>query len=225
MTRAEIPAAPLGSLANRVWYEFVRRLLWLWCLVCFRIRCDGREHVPETGGVLLLANHQSMLDPPLMGMVVPRAANYVARETLFKNKLFAVLLRSFHAIPIDRDGLGIGGLKETLRRLKRGEIVLLFPEGTRTPDGEMQPLKPGFSALVKRTGACIVPVGIEGSYGAWPRSQPLPLPHVVQIEIGAPIPAAEAGALDERELITLVEARLHACHAEARRKRALRLGE
>jgi len=223
MRRDLPPGGSSGTRAHRVWYEVVRAFLWLVGLVCFRVRCGGRENVPATGGVLILGNHQSLLDPPLMGMVIPREINYVARDTLFDNKLLAPFIRSVNAIPIDREGLGLAGLKETLRRLKRGEMVILFPEGTRTPNGEMQPLKPGFSALVKRTGACILPMAIEGSYQAWPRRQPIPLPNLIQIEIGKPIPAEEAGALDERDLIALVDKRIRECFAEARKKRALRM--
>lgn len=223
MRRDLAPGGSSNTPAHRVWYEFVRRCLWLIGLVFFRVRCSGREHVPPTGGVLILANHQSLLDPPLLGMCIPRELNYVARDTLFDNKWLAPVIRSVNAIPIDRDGLGLAGLKETLRRLKRGEIVILFPEGTRTPDGEIQPLKPGFSALVTRTGASILPMALDGSYQAWPRRQPLPLPNLVQIEIGPPISATEAGKLDDRELIALVDKRIRECFAEARRKRALRL--
>lgn len=223
MRRDLPPGGSSNTRAHRVWYEFVRYLLWLIGLLVFRVRCGGREHVPATGGVLILANHQSLLDPPLLGMVIPREINYVARDTLFDNKWLAPLIRSVNAIPIDRDGLGLAGLKETLRRLKRGEIVILFPEGTRTPDGEIQPLKPGFSALVTRTGACILPMALEGSYQAWPRRQPVPLPNLVQIEIGPPLSAAEAGKLDERQLIAEVDRRIRECFAEARRKRLLRL--
>lgn len=223
MSRNLPPGGSSGTRAHRVWYEFVRYLLWLIFLMCYRVRCGGRHRIPTTGGVLILANHQSLLDPPLFGMVIPREVNYVARDTLFDHKWLAPLIRSVNAIPIDRDGLGLAGLKETLRRLKRGEIVILFPEGTRTPDGEMQPLKPGFSALVTRTGASILPMAVEGSYQAWPRKQPVPLPNVIQIEVGPPITAEEASQLDERALITLVDERIRDCFAEARRKRALRL--
>lgn len=206
-------------LTSRLWYGLTRYLLWLFGLIFFRVRCHHRERIPATGGFLLLSNHQSFLDPPLCGMVVPRRINYLARETLFKNPLFGFLIRSFDAIPIDREGLGIGGLKETLRRLKRGEIVLLFPEGTRSPDGEIQPLKPGFSALVDRGGVPIVPMAIDGAHEAFPRKAKLPRPAVIHLVIGEPIACDDARKLDDRELVALVECRLRELHAEARRYR------
>lgn len=185
----------------------------------FRLRCTGRENIPASGGCLILSNHQSHLDPPLVGLVIPRRVNYVARSTLFKNRIFAAFIRSLDSIPIDREGLGLAGLKETMRRLKRGEMVLLFPEGTRTSDGEVQSLKPGFSAIVERCGVPILPVALDGAFQAWPRSAKLPRPGRVQIVIGRPITIDESRNLDDRGLVQLVEDRIRACHDEARRRR------
>ena len=171
---------------------------------------------------MLLSNHQSHLDPPFVGLIVPRRVNFVARNTLFKNRFFAWLINSLDAIPIDREGLGLSGLKETMRRLKRGEIVLLFPEGTRSPDGEMQPLRPGFSALVQRTGVPIVPVALDGAYQAWPRKAKFPRPGRIQIVVGEPISVETAKSLDDRALVALVDQRIRACFAEARAMRMAR---
>lgn len=203
----------------RAWYAGMRVVVGLVAFGMFRLRFFHRERFPKTGGFLLLSNHQSHLDPPLVGLGVPRRVNYLARDTLFKNKFFAWLIRSLDAIPIDREGLGLSGLKETMRRLKRGEIVLLFPEGTRSPDGELQPLKPGFSALVQRTGVPLVPVGIDGAFDAWPRKAKFPRPGKVCVVVGEPISAEEAKTLDDRALVALVDERLRACHAEARARR------
>lgn len=219
VARASAVSVSAPSLARRAWYGGMRLVVGAIALPYFRLRCSGREHLPKAGGCLLLANHQSHLDPPLTGLVVPRQISYVARETLFRNPILGALLRSLNAVPIDRDGLGLSGLKETMRRLKRGEIVLLFPEGTRTHDGEVGALRPGFSALVQRCGVPIVPVGIDGAFQAWPRSAKFPHPGRVQIAIGAPIPIEQTRDLDDRALVQLVEERLRACHAEARARR------
>ncbi len=208
------------SFASRAWYAMMRVVVGVFALGLFRLRCAHRERLPATGGYLLLSNHQSHLDPPLVGFVVPRRVNYVARDTLFKNRFFAWLINSLDAIPIDREGLGLAGLKETMRRLKRGEIVLLFPEGTRTPDGELQPLRPGFSALVQRTGVPIVPVALDGAYQAWPRKAKFPRPGRVQIVVGEPISVETAKSLDDRALVALVEERIRACLGEARELRS-----
>jgi 1-acyl-sn-glycerol-3-phosphate acyltransferase len=211
------------SFATRAWYAFMRMSAIGISLVFFRIRCHGRHNIPKTGGVLILSNHQSHLDPPLVGMVIPRRVNYVARDTLFKNKLFAALINSLDAIPIDREGLGISGLKETMRRLKRGEMVLLFPEGTRSSDGEVHALRPGFSALVQRTGVPILPVGLEGAYDCWPRKAMGPRPGSIHLVIGEPITAEVAKTMDDRGLVALVEQKIRECHERARalRRRAM----
>jgi 1-acyl-sn-glycerol-3-phosphate acyltransferase len=184
-------------------------------LPIFRIRTSGFEHFPKSGGVLVLSNHQSHLDPPLLGMMIPRQVRCVARRTLFDNKIFGGLIHSIGAIPLDRDGLGISGVKETLKALKSGEPVLLFPEGTRSKDGALQPLKPGFSALATRGNVPIVPMAIAGAYDAMPRGAKLPRPGRISIAMGEAISPAAIREVDERALITLVAERIAACFATA----------
>ena len=209
------------TLAQRVVYAVFRQLARLAGLLFFRLRCRGRHFIPRTGGVLVCANHQSVLDPVLVGLACNRRLNYLARRTLFRSRLFGAFIRFLDAIPIDREGLGIEGLRETLRRLRRGEMVLIFPEGTRTPDGELQPLKPGFFAVARRSGAALLPVAIDGAYQAWPRSRRLPLPTRVTVEFGAPIAADQVATLPQDVLLALLTERLEDCHAKAR---ACRLG-
>ncbi len=124
----------------------------------------------------MLPNHQSHLDPPLVGMACRRHMNYLARETLFDFAPFAWLIRSINAIPIDREGFGIAGIKESLRRLKRGEMVLIFPEGTRTPDGQVKQFRPGFTSLAVRSRSAILPVAIAGRFNVGPRAEHFPAP-------------------------------------------------
>jgi 1-acyl-sn-glycerol-3-phosphate acyltransferase len=125
------------------------------------------------------------------------------------------LIESLDAIPIDRDGTGLGGLKETLRRLKRGEMVLIFPEGRRTSDGSVAPLKPGFCALARRANVPLVPLAIEGAFDAWPRSHKLPRPSRIRIEFAAPIWPAEIAQLDDLQLVAEIERRIRDCHRRA----------
>ena len=138
------------SLWNLLWYNFLKRLLQLAGVVGYGIRHAGRENIPTSGGVLVVCNHQSHFDPPFVGMGVARRMNYLARDTLFRFAPFRWLIHSVDAIPIDREGIGLNGIKESLRRLRRGEMVLIFPEGTRTRDGEIAPFKPGFTVLAAR---------------------------------------------------------------------------
>ena len=135
----------------------------------------------------------------------------------------AWLIRSLDAIAINREGLGLSGLKETLRRVREGEIVLIFPEGTRTRDGEIARLKGGFTALARRASVPLVPVGIEGAYAAWPRYHRFPRLSTVQIEFGRPLEPDQVAALDDEQLLAEIEHRLQACHAAAREKLRHRL--
>jgi 1-acyl-sn-glycerol-3-phosphate acyltransferase len=120
---------------------------------------------------------------------------------------------------LDREGLGLGGIKETLKRLKRQELVLMFPEGTRTRDGEVGKLKPGFCALARRAAVPLIPVAIEGAFDCWPRSHPLPLPGVIHIQFGEPLLPADIAPLDDAQLLAEVDRRIRACHALARESR------
>jgi 1-acyl-sn-glycerol-3-phosphate acyltransferase len=210
-------------LAKRLWYGFMHLVCRLLATLLFQVRVSGRDFVPREGGVMVLSNHQSHLDPVLIGLACDRRLNYLARDTLFSFTPFRWLIQSLDAIPIDREGLGLAGLKETLRRLRAGELVLIFPEGTRTGDGEMAPLKPGFSALARRASVPLLPVAIEGAYHAWPRRRLLPRTATIHIQFGESLSSEAAAAYDERHLVAEIERRIRACHELARRSRRRRM--
>lgn len=208
-------------LPKRLWYGLLHLVCRLLAVALFRIRVSGREHVPAEGAALVLSNHQSHFDPVLIGLACDRRLNYLARQSLFRFPPFRWLIQSLDAIPIHRDGLGLEGLKETLRRLKRGEMVLIFPEGTRTRSGEMGRFKPGFSALAKRADVWLAPVAIDGAFDAWPARRRFPGVSTIYIQFGEPISGAEAQRYEERELVAEVERRIRQCHEIARRHRDL----
>lgn len=194
------------SRIAHAWYESVRWAMLIACAHTGGIRATGREHVPADGGVLIVSNHASFMDVFLLGITAPRQLRFVARASLFVPVL-GPLIESVGAFPIDREGGGRAGLKEALGRLKNGSAVLLFPEGTRSEDGALQPLKPGFVALT-RARLPIVPVGLAGTFEAWPRHQKFPRPYPMRAHYGAPIaPEAQAGLTSEA-LIQLVHDRL-----------------
>jgi 1-acyl-sn-glycerol-3-phosphate acyltransferase len=166
----------MQSPLSRLWYKFFRMILQIIAVLMFQVRHSGKKNIPAEGGVLVVSNHQSHLDPPLVGMGIVRHMNYLARLSLFKFGPFGNLIKSLNAIPIDRDGIGLSGIKESLKRLKRGEMVLIFPEGTRSPDGEIKPFRPGFTSLATRSHAAILPVAIDGAFKCWPKNQKLSPP-------------------------------------------------
>lgn len=196
-------------LANR-WWDIGKVACFYTFTSLFSLRTTGGQHVPRTGPVLLLSNHQTFLDPVLVGLGIPRYISWVARQTLRKNRFVAKLIESLGAIPIDHRGFSREGLQSTLDALNGGKCVGMFPEGERTHDGNLQSFRPGFSLLVKRTRAPIVPAGIAGAYAAWPRTQkfprlaPLFMPRsrrAIAVSIGKPIDPSRFEKMSREEML------------------------
>jgi 1-acyl-sn-glycerol-3-phosphate acyltransferase len=214
-------------------------LSYLWYETCFwssgaamtlgfSLRTEGMRNVPPSGPALLIANHQSFLDPDLVGLAARRHLCYLARKSLFRNKLFIWLIRSFGAVPIDQEGIGIDGIRDILEQLQAGRAVLVFPEGNRTHDGQMQPLRPGVSLLIKKAQAPVVPVGIAGAYDAWPRWRPLPIPAplflpeqkgTIAVSIGRPLDGRQMADLPREKLLADLFDELQKAHVRAERLR------
>ena len=183
----------------------------------YRIRVHGLENYPDEDRLLICSNHQSFLDPLILGVVCPRPVNYLARKTLFKFSPLGWFLNWNDTIPIDRDATGIGGMKETLRKLKRGESVVMFPEGTRCDDGEFHELMLGFCPLAKRSKGTLMPIGFDGAFQAYPRSARVPKPGRIHVVMGKPIFYEQYRTLSDQEIANLVESRIRDCFEEARR--------
>ena len=212
------------SLAKRLWYDILHVLCRAVFSAACQIRCRGRSFLPSQGGVLLLSNHQSHLDPVIAGVVADRRLNFLARDTLFAFAPFRWLILSVDAIAINREGVGLSGLKETLRRLKSEEIVLMFPEGRRSDDGQIAPLLPGFCSLARRVKVPLVPMAIDGPFEAWPRWRLLPRPAVIHVQVGPPITPREAAKLSDRELVAELAHRIGSCHEKAKKSRIRAIG-
>ena len=204
---------------KRVGYLVVQSLTRYLTVTAFQVRCWGRENFPRTGGALVCSNHQSFLDPVVIGNSSSRPINYLARKSLFQFGPLGWLLDFINTIPVEREGFGVGGIRETLRRLKRGEMVLLFPEGTRCSDGHIQPFKQGFSAIARRSRVALVPVGVDGAYDAWPRSEWLPQFHQVRVVVGEPLSPELVHSLDDEQLLEELSRRIVDCIAQARQQR------
>jgi 1-acyl-sn-glycerol-3-phosphate acyltransferase len=171
------------NFSYRLGWHFFRALFKLY----FRWRVYNPERVPVEGPVILAANHASFIDPPLVGAGLPRLINYLARETLFHVPVLAAILRSWKVVPVDRDAGTGKGLKTILQRLSQGGAIILFPEGTRTKDGNFQPARSGIGLTVIKSKAPVVPVRVFGTFEAYGRDKKFPRPSRLQVKYGKPL--------------------------------------
>jgi 1-acyl-sn-glycerol-3-phosphate acyltransferase len=148
-------------------------------------------NVPQEGPAILASNHASFLDPPLVGAAADREINYLARETLFRFPVLGSVLRNVNAVPVDRDGGGAAGLRAIFDRLMKGGAIILFPEGTRSPDGNLQKAKSGIGLTVIKSEAPVVPVRVFGTFQAMSRKHSLPRPSKVTVRFGVPLDFAD----------------------------------
>jgi len=153
----------------------------------FGMRVADADRVPLQGPVILASNHASFLDPLLVGAALHRELHYLARETLFRNPMVAAVLRSWNTVPVDRDGGGAAGLRAILDRLLAGAGIILFPEGTRTSDGNLKPARAGIGLAVIKSACPVVPVRVFGTFEAFGRHARFPRPKRVAVRFGAPL--------------------------------------
>jgi 1-acyl-sn-glycerol-3-phosphate acyltransferase len=160
----------------------------------FRWRTYNPGRVPLEGPVILASNHASYLDPPLVGAALKRAIHYLAREDLFSLPLLGWALPRVNVVPVDRDGGGAKGLKAILDRLHDGAGIILFPEGTRTRNGSLQPARAGIGLTVIKSDCPVVPVRVFGTFEAYGRQMRFPRPHRVAVKFGKPLDFSELRA-------------------------------
>jgi len=205
----------------RPYYIFCRFLCqWLSILVV-KMRVFDHGRVPRTGGVILACNHQSFFDPVLATLALPRECSHMARDTLFQNRWFRKLIESLNAFPIRRGEADLSAIKEALRRLRNGHALSMFPEGTRTKDGHIQPLMPGMGSIAKKAKVPVFPVLIEGAYDAWPRDRKLPCRSQVTVCYGEPITPEQMTTMTAEQILEVIATRLRALQDQERRRRGL----
>lgn len=181
------PDIPRGDSGLRIGaiYALARYLVRVALILVYRVRVFGVERIPRRGSVVLASNHASTLDPMVVGIVPDRACRFLAKDALFRIPGLGWLIRRLGSSPISRESVGARRSLETcVRALERGRALVFFPEGTRSADGRLQPMKRGLDLIVRRSGAPVLPFLVRGTFRGWPRGALLPRPSTIHVHIG-----------------------------------------
>jgi len=171
-------------------YRICRFLLNVFCRVWLRLRDYHRDRVPAEGAVIIAANHVSYLDPIFICCSIKRLVIGLARASVFKAPVLGRALYSWNVIPVDQEGSG-RGLKSFFTRLLAGDAVMIFPEGERSPTGQILEPQPGVGLIILKSTAPVVPVKVFGAFEAFGRHHTIPRPYSVQIKFGEPLDFAD----------------------------------
>ncbi len=181
---------PGQGFFSRTWYKVVRSAAFMIVRTLYGLRRLHRARVPKSGPLVIVCNHQSHFDPPIVSFCCDvRATHFMARDSLFKFKPFGALISSLQSFPVSRGDADTAAIKEAVRRVKMGGAVLLFPEGTRSRDGEVGEFKRGALLILKRAKCPVLPIGLDGPIDAFPRTRTFPRLFGVRIAavVGEPI--------------------------------------
>ncbi len=182
-------------------YRFIQILSNGLGKVFVQFKAIGTENVPMEGGVLIISNHQSNLDPPLLGMGLKRPVAFLAKSQLFKYKAFAKFIRALNAFPVKLGAGDIGAMRESIRLLQAGWILNVFAEGSRTFDGDLQPAQKGAGLLIRKCGVPVVPAVIDGSFQSWPRGTKFPKMSKITVVYGPAVDLSHMKADEIRQWI------------------------
>jgi 1-acyl-sn-glycerol-3-phosphate acyltransferase len=169
----------------RPYYRCAYTLVGLHLKLCHQIKIEGRENIPDDA-CLIVGNHLSYFDPTTIGWAIPREIYYLGRKDLFKPPVLSWLLPISNVLPVDRDGADISGLRGIIKMLKGGKSVLVFPEGTRSPDGDLQKAEPGAGLLAVKAGVRVLPTRVFGTFEALSRKAKRYSMHPLRVVIGKP---------------------------------------
>ena len=186
MSTASKPVRMQAVKRNAFWWTVSRFAVWVICKLWFRVRFEGADKLPKEGSVLLVSNHASYLDPGIVGISARRPVGFLAQAGLASFAPCRWWLAQVGVTLIDRDAPSKAAMRFVSDCLKAGEVVGIFPEGTRSADGSVDAFKGGVEFLVRRSKTTIVPIGIDGSHRAYPRGSWFPRPRKVIVRYGEP---------------------------------------
>ncbi|MFC2067008.1 lysophospholipid acyltransferase family protein [Chloroflexota bacterium] len=187
------------------WIYYVGRCLTIVLLfIFFRWRVNGKENIPRQGPLLIVANHLNLADPPILAASIDRKAVFMAKEELFRSRLSRYFVQNSGAFPVRRGRLTRKVLGEAERWLEQGVAVIMFPEGSRSKTGQLQPAFSGSALIASRFGATILPVGIAGTESIKGKAWWLRRPDIT-VNIGRPFSPPASGKLTKTELAQLTD--------------------
>lgn len=197
-------------------YRAVMLAIRVWSLLLWPARVEGHEHVPDHGGALIIANHGSLLDIPAVAQAAgPRHAAFVARRSLTTSRFMDRLLEGTEAILVEPGTSDRAALRQIVDDLKAGNLVVIFPEGTRCVDGRLQAFKGGAVMSARMAGVPIIPCGVEGAYDAWPRHRRWPRRKRIHVRFSGPVDPSGADLLPYLENTVAELARIERAGGQA----------
>jgi len=188
------------------------------------MRKHGMENIPKTGSIIFVANHQSNIDPAIAGAVaVDRPFKGIARDTLFQSKLLSAFMRGFGVISIKRGESDMTAIKAAIAELASGRCVLLFPEGTRTPDGDLKEFQRGIWLLIKKSKATVLPIGFDGAFDAYPIGSKPKFRGCIEVIAGKPIQNSDLLEMGEEKGTAFLRSEVEFLMLQCRENIKLRL--
>ena len=171
-----------------MFYYVVREIAWLLLKIFWQMEVIGTENVPERGGVIIASNHVSYLDPIVLGVATKRKLHFIAKKEVFNNIFSSIFFKNLNAFPVDRKKIDMPAFKKTISILEGGGVLGIFPEGTRSLNGELQELKLGVIKIAMKAGVPIIPVGIVGTHKIYPQGKTFPVlfKNKITVYFGAP---------------------------------------
>lgn len=186
---------------TRTW-RFLQAICRIVTSLAFDLKVYGVHRLPQEGGVLVVSNHQSYLDPVLLAVRTRRPLSYMAKSELFRHRAFTWLIRALGAFPVRQGAGDVRAIKEAIERVQEGHALVIFPEGSRSYDGTLLPIEPGVALVIRKAKVPVLPCVIDGANRAWPKDAKLPRSASVRILYGHPL---DLSGMDRDQVVQAIQ--------------------